>query len=56
MYGGQVFERTVVLRRESPAVIKVEMLSQNCHGGTEERIEIWLKEIPAQSRNTNITP
>lgn len=40
MYGIQVFGRTVVLRRESPVVIKVEMLSQNCHGGTVGRIEI----------------
>jgi len=40
MYGRQVFGRTVVPRRESPAVIKVEMLSQNCRGGTEGRIEI----------------
>jgi hypothetical protein len=40
MYGRQGFAKTVVPRRESPAVIKVEMLSQNCHGGTEGRIEI----------------
>jgi len=40
MYGRKVFARTLVPRRGSPAVIKVEMLSQNCHAGMEGRIEI----------------
>lgn len=40
MYGRQGFARTVVSRKESTALIKVEMLSRNCHGETGGRIEI----------------